>query len=77
MISAQRQHRTLLTMLSPSSCASVRRSHGLTLFVMLVVLLTMVDSFNVLDSCVTQQFRESLSMVMLMDLFVTAFSSLS
>ena len=53
------------------------RSHGLTPFVMLVVMLTTIESSNVLDSCVTQQFRESLSMVMLMDLFVTAFSSLS
>ena len=48
-------------------------SHGLTFFIMSVMMLTAIDSSNILDANTTPMFRESLATVMLMDLLVIAY----
>ena len=48
------------------------RSNGFT-FIMLVMMITTVDSSNILDIDDTTSFRESLAVVMLMDLLVMAY----
>ena len=48
-------------------------SHGLTLFVMLVMSLAAIDSSNIMDANSAPEFRESLATVMLMDLLVITY----
>ena len=47
--------------------------HGFAIFIMSVMMFTAIDSSNVMDDKFTPCFRESLSTVMLMDLFVMGY----